>query len=44
MQKPAQIRLLLVLTCGILAVSTASILIRLALDDGVPPLVIAAIA
>ncbi len=42
MQKPAQIRLLLVLTCGILAVSTASILIRLALDDGVPPLVIAA--
>jgi drug/metabolite transporter (DMT)-like permease len=29
-------------TCGILAVSTASILIRLALDDGVPPLVIAA--
>ncbi len=42
MQKPAQSRLLLVLTCGIFAVSTASILIRLALNDGVPPLVIAA--
>src|SRR5512137_1424635 len=42
MQKPAQIRLLVVLACGILAVSTASILIKSALDDGVPPLVIAA--
>ncbi len=42
MQKPAQARLLVVLACGILAVSTASILIRAALDDGVPPLVIAA--
>jgi len=42
MQKPAQIRLFLVLACGIFAVSTASILIRSALDDGVPPLVIAA--
>ena len=42
MQKPAQIRLFVVLTCGIFAVSTASILIRSALDDGVPPLVIAA--
>lgn len=42
MQKPAKIRLFVVLACGILAVSTASILIRSALDDGVPPLVIAA--
>ncbi len=42
MHKPAQIRLFVVLTCGILAVSTASILIKSALDDGVPPLVIAA--
>jgi drug/metabolite transporter (DMT)-like permease len=42
MQKPAQIRLFVVLACGIFAVSTASILIRSALDDGVPPLVIAA--
>ena len=42
MQKPAKIRLFVVLACGIFAVSTASILIRSALDDGVPPLVIAA--
>jgi drug/metabolite transporter (DMT)-like permease len=42
MQKPAQIRLFIILACGIFAVSTASILIRSALDDGVPPLVIAA--
>jgi drug/metabolite transporter (DMT)-like permease len=42
MQKPAHIRLFAVLICGIFAVSTASILIRAALDDGVPPLVIAA--
>jgi drug/metabolite transporter (DMT)-like permease len=42
MQKPAQIRLFGVLVCGIFAVSTASILIRSVLDDGVPPLVIAA--
>ena len=42
MQKPAQIRLIVVLICGIFAVSTASILIRSALDDGVPPLVVAA--
>ena len=42
MQKPAQIRLFVVLACGILAVSTASILIRAVRDDGVPPLVIAA--
>ena len=42
MQKPAQSRLLWVLTGGICAVSTASILIRLARSDGVPPLVIAA--
>lgn len=42
MQKPAQPRLFVVLACGIFAVSTASILIRSALDDGVPPLVIAA--
>ncbi len=42
MQKPAQIRLFSVLVCGILAVSTASILIKSALNDGVPPLVVAA--
>ncbi len=42
MQKPAQIRLFVVLACGIFAVSTASILIRSAQADGVPPLVIAA--
>ena len=42
MQKPAQIRLFVVLIAGICAVSTASILIRFALDDGVPPLVVAA--
>jgi len=42
MQKPAQIRLFSVLIAGICAVSTASILIRSALDDGVPPLVVAA--
>jgi drug/metabolite transporter (DMT)-like permease len=42
MQKPAKIRLFVILTCGIFAVSTASILIRSALNDGVPPLVIAA--
>ena len=42
MQKPARIRLFVVLVCGIFAVSTASILIRSALDDGVPPLVVAA--
>jgi drug/metabolite transporter (DMT)-like permease len=42
MQKPAYSRLILVLICGILAVSTASILIRLALDEGVPALVVAA--
>ena len=42
MQKPAQTRLFVVLACGILAVSTASILIRAVRDDGVPPLVIAA--
>jgi drug/metabolite transporter (DMT)-like permease len=42
MHKPAQIRLFVILTCGIFAVSTASILIRSALGDGVPPLVIAA--
>jgi drug/metabolite transporter (DMT)-like permease len=42
MQKPAYSRLILVLICGILAVSTASILIRWALDEGVPALVVAA--
>ena len=42
MQKPAKIRLFLVLLCGIGAVSTASILIRYAQVDGVPSLVIAA--
>jgi drug/metabolite transporter (DMT)-like permease len=42
MQKPAKIRLFSVLIAGICAVSTASILIRSALDDGVPPLVVAA--
>ena len=42
MQKPARVRLIVILICGIFAVSTASILIRSALDDGVPPLVIAA--
>jgi drug/metabolite transporter (DMT)-like permease len=42
MQKPARIRLFSVLLAGIGAVSTASILIRSALDDGVPPLVVAA--
>ena len=42
MQKPAYSRLIFVLICGILAVSTASILIRLALDEGVPALVVAA--
>lgn len=42
MQKPARIRLFAVLICGICAVSTASILIRAALADGVPALVIAA--
>ena len=42
MQKPAYSRLILVLICGIFAVSTASILIRLALDEGVPALVVAA--
>jgi drug/metabolite transporter (DMT)-like permease len=42
MQKPARIRLFAVLIAGICAVSTASILIRAALDDGVPPLVVAA--
>ncbi|HSD84249.1 MAG TPA: EamA/RhaT family transporter, partial [Anaerolineae bacterium] len=42
MQKPARIRLLAVLIGGICAVSTASILIRAALADGVPALVIAA--
>ena len=42
MQKPAQIRLFVVLIAGICAVSTASILIRSALEDGVPPLVVAA--
>ena len=42
MQKPAYSRLIIVLICGIFAVSTASILIRLALDEGVPALVVAA--
>jgi drug/metabolite transporter (DMT)-like permease len=42
MQKPAYSRLIVVLICGIFAVSTASILIRLALDAGVPALVVAA--
>jgi len=42
MQKPAYSRLIIVLICGILAVSTASILIRLALDAGAPALVVAA--
>ena len=42
MQKPAYSRLIIVLICGIFAVSTASILIRLALDAGVPALVVAA--
>jgi drug/metabolite transporter (DMT)-like permease len=42
MQKPAKIRLFIVLLCGIGAVSTASILIRFAQADGVPSLVIAA--
>ncbi len=42
MQKPAQIRLFVVLACGIFAVSTASILIRSAQAEGAPPLVIAA--
>ncbi len=42
MQKPAYSRLIGVLICGILAVSTASILIRFSLDEGVPPLVVAA--
>ncbi|HTP10012.1 MAG TPA: DMT family transporter [Anaerolineae bacterium] len=42
MQKTAQIRLFLILACGIFAVSTASILIRFALDEDVPPLIIAA--
>jgi drug/metabolite transporter (DMT)-like permease len=42
MQKPAYSRLIIVLICGICAVSTASILIRLALDDGAPALVVAA--
>jgi drug/metabolite transporter (DMT)-like permease len=42
MQKPAKIRLFSILFAGICAVSTASILIRSALDEGVPPLVIAA--
>ena len=42
MQKPAYSRLIIVLICGIFAVSTASILIRFALDAGVPALVVAA--
>ena len=42
MQKPAYSRLIFVLVCGIFAVSTASILIRFALDAGVPALVVAA--
>ncbi len=42
MQKPAYSRLIFVLVCGIFAVSTASILIRFALDEGVPALVVAA--
>ena len=42
MQKPAYSHLIVVLICGIFAVSTASILIRLALDAGVPALVVAA--
>jgi drug/metabolite transporter (DMT)-like permease len=42
MQKPAHSRLIFVLVCGIFAVSTASILIRFSLDEGVPALVVAA--
>ena len=42
MSQPARTRLLVVLIFGIFAVSTSSILIRLTLDEGVPPLVIAA--
>jgi drug/metabolite transporter (DMT)-like permease len=42
MQKPAYSRLIIVLACGIFAVSTASILIRFSLDAGVPALVVAA--
>ncbi len=42
MQKPAYSRLIGVLVYGILAVSTASILIRFALAEGVPALVVAA--
>jgi len=42
MQKPAYSRLISVLVCGILAVSTASILIRFSLEAGVPALVVAA--
>jgi drug/metabolite transporter (DMT)-like permease len=42
MTKRARTRLLTVLIFGIFAVSTASIFVRFALNDGVPPLIIAA--
>lgn len=42
MQKPAYSRLIIVLIFGLFAVSTASILIRFSLEEGVPALAVAA--